>query len=681
MSPTGGELFRLSLTGTGPGDCPSACIAAQRITRTPRPEHHLDSARMRDEFVHTLGFATITRMRTSANHSFLLLSFIVAVLAGVVFIPGLPGDFVFDDIPNIVNNKAIQLHQLDARSVLEVIATPQLSGNMRTLPTLSFAIDFWRAGGADPATFKTTNIVIHAITTCALAWFFRSLMMVSGIPRARAQWPSAVLALVWAIHPLQVSSVLYPVQRMQTMATLFVILALLAYIQARMAQRHGRPSRKAFLATFFLSVLAMACKEDAVMLPAYALALELTVLNFSAANARTAQLLRWGYMVASVAGAALFVLVAAPYFWQWEAYPGRDFSTLERLLTQARVLCMYAWQILVPLPQNMPFYYDWFQPSRGLLEPWTTLPAIALLGALLTLAFRMRARHPLFALGVFVFFGAHFISSNVVGLELAFEHRNHFALAGAILAIGSLLLEGILRMRPRTAKLAILCAIPLLSLSYATILRAHDWRSRMALARTSTELAPNSARAWILLCAGHYEAGGGAVKANPFLDEAIDACSNGAALAPYALNNPALLVVLKTLQGNVAPQDWARLQQRIETVHMSPDNRRAPLILTHNAREGVELEKRGMLRALSTLLDRAPLKPFEIASISYFIMNDLGEPDLALPYFVKAIQSVPPGDPFAGQLADELRAKGRPDLAASIENLERARLRLPAAER
>src|SRR3546814_12191661 len=90
----------------------------------------------------------------------------------------------------------------------------------------------------------------------------------------------------------------------------------------------------------------------------------------------------------------------------------------------------------------MPFYYDWLHPSRGLLQPWTTLPAIALVLALLGTAWRLRARWPLFALGVFLFFSAHFIASHVVPLELAFEHRNHFALFGAVLAIGRLLAPG-----------------------------------------------------------------------------------------------------------------------------------------------------------------------------------------------------------------------------------------------
>src|SRR3546814_13364172 len=93
---------------------------------------------------------------------------------------------------------------------------------MRLLPTLSFALDYWPAGGPEPAIFKTTNIVIHALTACALAWFFSSLLLISGVPGERARWCAPVLALAWAAHPLQVSSVLYAVQRFQTLGASFL---------------------------------------------------------------------------------------------------------------------------------------------------------------------------------------------------------------------------------------------------------------------------------------------------------------------------------------------------------------------------------------------------------------------------------------------------------------------------
>src|SRR3546814_4629197 len=124
---------------------------------------------------------------------------------------------------------------------------------------------------------------------------------------------------------------------------------------------------------------------------------------------------------------AVYATMVIRHYWHWDTLPGRHFTTLERVLIQPSVLSLNLWQILVPLPQHMPVYYDWGQLSRSLIEPWTTLPASAAVLALLGTAWSLRTRWPLFALGVFLFFAAHFIASNVVGLELAFEHRNHFA--------------------------------------------------------------------------------------------------------------------------------------------------------------------------------------------------------------------------------------------------------------
>lgn len=603
----------------------------------------------------------------------LLFSLIVALLAALPFTTGLPGGFVLDDVPNIINNDDLQLTSLDASQLVKIATAPQISGSLRVVPTLTFALDYLRAGSFDPATFKTTNILIHALTACALAWFFHALLLATNVPAKRAQWAAPALALAWALHPLQVSSVLYVVQRMQTMGTLFLVLALLAYLQARRAQIAGNPGRTGLLVSMLLWVVAMGCKEDSILLPAYTLALELTVLRFGAADTGLATRLRRGYLIATLAGAAAYALWLIPNHWHWEAYPARDFSTPERLLTQARVLCLYLWQILVPLPSHMPFYYDGLPPSRGLLQPWTTLPAIAALLALLALAWRLRAPWPLFSLGVLLFFGAHFITSNVIGLELAFEHRNHFALIGAVLAVGSLLAHAGARLRLRPAAQSTLYVILLITLGSATLVRAHSWADKLAFARISTELAPHSARAWFGLCMDYFKAGGEAVKDNSNLDKAIEACRNGSTAAPYALNSPATLLVLKTLRGDVTQQDWALFQHRMDTVHLGWDNQRAPMILAYYARKGVRLDKQEMLKALATLARRASITPFNSASLGYFIMNDLEDPDQAMPYFAVAISAANPADPFPQQLAGELMTKNRADLAKRVEQLWKAK--------
>lgn len=600
-------------------------------------------------------------------------SLLISLLAMLPFLPGLPGEFVFDDVPNIQNNESIRLESLDLKRVAEAITTPQISGNMRGLPTLTFALDYWRGGGADPATFKTTNIVIHAVTAFVLAWLLRNILLLGGVAPKRASWLAPVLALAWALHPLHVSAVLYAVQRLQTLGTLFLVLALLAYIKARQAQMEGRHARTLLLGTALLWALAMACKEDSILLPVYTLALELTVLRFATANGQASRTWRRLYLTGVLAGAALYLCVIVPQYWSWSAYSGRDFSTPERLLTQARVLVMYLWQIVVPLPSHMPFYYDWLQPSRGLLQPWTTLASLLLLAGLLALGWWQRRKRPLLALGIFLFFGAHFVTSNVIGLELAFEHRNHFAMIGVVLAIGSLLAEAAdrLHLPPRAGVVA--GGILLAGLASATAQRAHDWRNNLALGQATSAAAPHSARAWILLCSTYFKQGGGPTPQNTGLDPAIDACSKGAELAPYSLNNVALLVVLKTLRGDVTPADWARFQQRLRTVQMSWDNERAPMILTHHWAQGVKLDKAQLLDAVDILVQRGNLQASNIAAAGYFIMDNMGEPDRAMPFFIQAIEKSPPTDPFPMQISKELREKGRPDLAERIMQIEYAR--------
>lgn len=609
------------------------------------------------------------RVSDRISRPFLLLSLIVALMAGLVFTPGLPGEFIFDDIPNITTNSAVHLTELSVEAMTKVLSGLQVSGSTRSLPMLSFALDYWRAGGPEPMVFKTTNIVLHSLTALAIAWFFRSLLLTAGVANARVLWAAPALALAWAAHPLQVSSVLYVVQRLQIMGTLFVVLALWAYLQARRAQIDGKSGRPGLLLTVLLWIVAMGCKEDSALLPAYTLALELTLLRFAAADKGTSRQLRRGYLAAMAVAALVYFVVIVPHFWNGQAYVGRDYSAGERLLTQGRVLCMYLWQILLPLPGQMPFYYDWLEPSRSLLRPWTTLPSIVLVFVVLVLAWRWRERMPLFSLGVFLFFGAHFIASNVIGLELAFEHRNHFALVGAALAAGSLMAYAGARLQTRSGTGVVVCVVLLTALASTTLWRAHTWSSTLEIARIATTHAPGSGRAWTQLCASRFSAGGGAIPDNARLDEAIETCSAGADAVPSSLNSLTLLVVLKSLRGDIEQRDWDRLQQRVGTAPMTRDNARIFMILTFHARKGVQMDKRELLETLSALAGRGALGPFNTASIGYFVMNDLSEPERALPFFIEAIRANPPTDPFPRQLGAELRALGRSDLAETIEQL------------
>lgn len=608
---------------------------------------------------------------TSSSRWFQLISVACAALASLLFIPGLHGGFILDDTANIVENQVIRITALNPDTIFKVVFGVQPAGLTRILPTLSFALDYWRGGGLHPEVFKATSIAIHALTTLVLAGFFRALFRSASVSEKCASLAAPLLALAWAAHPLQVSSVLYIVQRMQTLCTLFIVLALWSYLKARKAQIEGEPSRTNWLLTGLMWVLALGCKEDAALLPAYTLAMELTVLGFQAKSPELAGRLRKGYLFAVLAGTAMFLLVVVPHFWSSGNYPNRDFSSWERLLTEGRVLCMYLWEILLPLPRHMPFYYDWVQPSQGLFEPWGTLPAILLVLALLVTAWHFRARRPLFALGIFLFFAGHFITSNVVNLELAFEHRNHFPMIGIILAIGDCLALAGQRLHIRPIVSGLTCALLLMLLSSATVIRAITWGNPTKFVTEGPVLAPGSARAWYSLCVHYYELGGGHVPNNRYRDKAIDTCSKGAASAPYSLTNITSLVVFKTWRGDVTQADWDQYLDRLKYVNLGPENSQSIWSIINNVRAGVPLNEDNVYKAIDIVSRRGQFRSGEYAAIGYFALGQTHQPDRAYPYFERSVEMAAPNNPLTIEIIAELNKKGRTEWATRLGNLAR----------
>lgn len=608
--------------------------------------------------------------------SFPLLAAACAVLAALAFLPGLTGGFFFDDKPNITQNWAVRIVGIDHYSLwYAALAFPSGEG-LRPLAMLSFALDFW-LHGPNPVAFKLTNLLIHVLTTAALAMFLRRLLKVGGRRADLASTGALLLAMAWALHPLQVSSVLYVVQRMQTLSTLFLVMALWSYLQARLKQIDGTSSRREWIWTSLMFLLALASKEDAIMFPAYALCLELTVLRFRAATPSVAVWLRRSYLAMTVAGTVLFLLVVVPRFWSSSTYPGRDFNSMERLLTQAQVLTMYLGQILLPLPDRLPFYYDNLTPSRGLLAPISTLWSLLLLLALMGWAWCWRNRRPLFALGVLLFFAGHFVTSNVLGLELAFEHRNHFPLIGIVLAVGDLLVVAGTRLRlpPRPA-LAICLLLVALSAT-ATTMRARDWRSPLRMAEKSTQIAPGSTRAWQSLCRAHYDLSA-STPSNPNFDKAIHACEQGGQL-PGSATMLANVVILKSIRGDVAQADWDRLLQRLRQVTMNTENAGVADNLVDNTNRGIPLNIDGVAQAIAIVSQRAKPTPVEHVHFGFYLLDKPGYSDAGYRHLQLAVNALPPKAPLTGEILAALKARGRTDLAEALAAHAQSIDRMPAS--
>lgn len=593
-----------------------------------------------------------------------LLAALCALLALLAMWPGRSGDFLFDDQPNIVDNSRVHVMEWSWDSLKRASSSYEPGHGSRPLAMLSFALDHWRGQGLRAEVFKETNLFIHGLTVFVLAVLMRRLLEAARWPQRRADVTALVLALAWGIHPLQVSSVLYVVQRMQTLGTLFLVLGLWAYVSARLAQRAGHGSLKLWCLFALSGLLGLACKEDAVLLLSFTWILELTLLGFQSADARQARWWRQGYLVFVGLGAAAYLLGVVPHYWTSEPYPLRNFSSLERLLTQARVLVMYLGQIILPLPKYLPFYYDNLAPSRGLLSPPSTLASLLLLAGLLGWAWRWRTRRPIFAAGILLFFMGHFVTSNVLNLELAFEHRNHFPLIGVLMAIGDLVCLLVDRLKPSRGVAVLASGAVMLTLCILTLIRASIWGSPFQFAMQGAEWAPDSPRAWQLLCKVYYQRSGGDPE-HPFFSLAIRSCQTAAYL-PEELVALGDLITLKTMQGQDTAADWQLLLDRLQHASFSPEGRDVLWIMIGNVNKGVALDSHQMVRAVEAFAQRIQLKPVELANLANYVLYQSSEAEKAYPLYLKALRTARAGDPLVDQILRDLADHGMEEWAKRL---------------
>lgn len=592
-----------------------------------------------------------------------------AFLGSIVFLPALTGGFVLDDGVNILQNRLLYLESLSFEGLVNAALSFHDGNGARPLPMLSFSLDYWREGRMNSTAFKTTNLVIHGLTTFFMACFLRRLLLLADWDPSRAVVGALAMALIWAAHPMQVSSVMYIVQRMQTMETLFLVLALWAYLGMRQTQMAGtsRGHMHGLLVLLFWS-LALACKEDAPLLIAFFLALELTILRFRAKQPDITKGIIQSYLLLAVLGAIAYFFIVIPHYWSWETHSGRNFTTPERLLTQARVLVMYLWQILLPYPENLTFIYDTLPVSRGLWRPWTTLYAVLIVVFCLAWAWRWRTRRPVFSFGVLLYFSGHFITSNVIPLELVFEHRNHFPLIGVVLAVSDLVVMAWQRWGVTMTAKAVWVGAAVLVLGLATLSHAYTWGDSVRHGEKLVKLLPESVRAWTQLAGAHFDRYN-ATKDEVHLMRAIEV--NEAGL--HKINSPSLasnLVIYKSLLGTIADDDWQRFLKVLQNAPPGWQNKQVLWTLMNNVDRGFDINAARVVDAIYVVRGKAGFDDLEYLRLAIFIYKN-GEPDKAFPYFIRFAEQASPDSVVLDRIIGELDEAGYGKWAEQMRDILR----------
>ena len=159
------------------------------------------------------------------------------------------------------------------------------SGNWHPLTTISHMLDC-QFYGVQPWGHHFTNVLLHAAAAIFLFLALRELTGRSaGSAWADNIWPCAVVAALFAIHPLRVESVAWVSERKDVLSGVFFMLVLWSYAHyARDRRRNSRKSWRWYIAAILLFALGLMCKPALVTTPFVLLLLDYWPLRRAAAS-------------------------------------------------------------------------------------------------------------------------------------------------------------------------------------------------------------------------------------------------------------------------------------------------------------------------------------------------------------------------------------------------------------
>ncbi len=413
--------------------------------------------------------------------------FLILCTAVALYYQGLSGGLLLDDYPQL--NPI--LHEINPQNWTLEFKQYYLSNSGyigRPISMITFIINAALFGN-DIWYWKLTNVILHG--TCGITIFLCTYLLLSLNKRFSSR-QTVLIALstsfIWLIHPLHVSTVLYTVQRMTILSTLFTFLAFNCFLYAINRYQHHKNGTVYLISSLGFFLFSTLSKESGILYPIFILLIHYH-LQYQLENYNTLIKPKIAVYI-NVIYLILFIGIISFIFLfdnLTSAYKFRDFTLSERLFTQARVIFLYLYQIIFPLPSSMGFFHDDFIISNNLTNPFSTLVSIISLSTILfwiTIKFK---QFGIFSFGLLFFFLSHLLESTVLPLEMVFEHRNYIGSWGIILSLVYLLTRYI-----HKAIYSILCIV--IIFSAFTLYRVSIWGSPNTLFPHMMKMHPDSLR-------------------------------------------------------------------------------------------------------------------------------------------------------------------------------------------
>ena len=179
------------------------------------------------------------------------------LLITLAYLPTFSGEFILDDRPFVKENPYIQrfhgpisyLTQEDGIS--SQASDGRHSGYYRPLISLSYTLDL-KMWGMNPAGFRTTNLLLHLLTSLLLYTVLRRF-----ISPGFSLW---LAVLLFGLHPANTETVSWVSSRNNILVALFSLATLYCHIRGEDGNRWWR------ICSWICFSLSLLCKEFAVMM-------------------------------------------------------------------------------------------------------------------------------------------------------------------------------------------------------------------------------------------------------------------------------------------------------------------------------------------------------------------------------------------------------------------------------
>jgi len=209
------------------------------------------------------------------------------------------------------------------------------------------------------------------------------------------------------------------------MAGMFYIMSMYFYLKGRTSAKKSLMISH-YILCFITAILALGSKENAAMLPVSIFFFDLFLIQgLNKENIKKNILILFIvillFLVLSLILATISTSSSKNLF---SGYNIREFTLVERLLTEPRVILFYITLLLYPMPDRLCIAHD-ISISHSLLNPPTTIISILFILGILSLTAIKSRKWPFISYCVIFFFFNHVIESSILPLELIFEHRNY----------------------------------------------------------------------------------------------------------------------------------------------------------------------------------------------------------------------------------------------------------------